>query len=85
MFIEALCSINSGQADKGDVLDVCKEVGEAMIANGSGRQVDSPKGSAKKLVSPQDEKQKILDEAEAAKKARAAKVNKKPAKGKKEG
>ena len=70
MLIEALCSINSGQADKGDIIDVCADVGKTMIANGSGRQVDGPGKSAKKLVSPKDEQEKLIAKAKAVKTAK---------------
>ena len=71
MFIEALCSINSGQADKGDILDVCEDVGNAMIRNGSGRKVSGSKKSAKKLVSPTKEQEKLIADREAAKATKA--------------
>lgn len=85
MWIEALCSINSGQADKGDFLDLCEDDAKALIKSGAAREAPTKDGKpTKQLVSPREEKERIVKERKEARKAAVGSGKKDNKKAKKE-
>lgn len=56
MKLEALCSINNGTFDKGDIFNVCEKEGEALINAGAAKKA----ASASKPTEPKQPK-KLVD------------------------